>query len=524
MTKKNKNILICSILLFFVVSLFSSFIIYFNFNQKEEVSAATTYSISDLSSLQSFISKVNNGEIDANAKLTADINCYGTILDSIGRGVEYYAGTFDGAGFKIYNFKTDYITSAEVANAPSVLGFFGYTDGATIKNLRLTSFTHAPTIVYDYSRAVIGGLVGYAANTKITNCQVDNFSITNFTNADSVYVGGIVGMCELDTTISNCYVTAFDYSGPYVVSGLSHSIEMFFIGGLVGVMHGKSLDQCVFDPSDSEWTLTYTNTMPAYKDYANGKLIYLYQAGQTSYSDDYVKWFYISGGTDNVYDCYYNPGQHYFRGIELKSSVGGKEYKDDYGDSYPWYYATSYNAFPLLRMFISWTEWIVKTSNSSASKIIGSSPVWLPSDMSVTISDPTATSISVGGNSFSISITNSDYIFIEWQISGSVITAKVEIQYGTIKLSLVDNANLNVTQLEYKVHKGTTITVEVAGNKSYVQYSFQYNGSLITVKYTASNPKYYVSNQGISATTVSGGATVTIAPTFALKSYSITLG
>ena len=129
-------------------------------------------SISDADGLKSFAQRVNDGETDLNAVLTANIDLNPGITfgedgaasgtpDSwtpIGSQTHPYGGTFDGAGHTISGI---YINTTEA----TYQGFFGYTEGATIQNVGV---------------------------------------VNSYINANN-YVGGIVGDMDEGSVIAGCY-------------------------------------------------------------------------------------------------------------------------------------------------------------------------------------------------------------------------------------------------------------------------------------------------------------------------------
>ena len=115
---------------------------------------------------------------------------------------DYYAfgGNFDGNGKTIANLFINTTTLQRI-------GLFGYTDGASIKNLGIvgsSSVIRASASLVAYA----GGIVGYSNNTNFDNCHnTGNVSGNVSTNTYSVcsYSGGIVGYISGIIIISNCY-------------------------------------------------------------------------------------------------------------------------------------------------------------------------------------------------------------------------------------------------------------------------------------------------------------------------------
>ena len=131
-----------------------------------------------------------------NAKLCSDIELSTeTEWVPIGNSTNYYQGTFDGNGKCVTNLN---ITTDSVTD----LGFFGYVQDATIKNLYVEGNISATNDSYSYA---VGGIVGYAKSSAksvtISNC-INNVKI----NSQSTFVGGILGNLHSNSeiTIESC--------------------------------------------------------------------------------------------------------------------------------------------------------------------------------------------------------------------------------------------------------------------------------------------------------------------------------
>lgn len=121
-----------------------------------------------------------------------------------------FIGSFDGNGYKIINLTSNRPTTDRV-------GLFGYTEGATIKNVALED-------INVNGGSYTGGLVGEPTKTtSITNSYATG-SVTGTGNN----TGGLVGSA-LGTTITNSYSTGS-------VTGTGNST-----GGLVGYAHNKAI-------------------------------------------------------------------------------------------------------------------------------------------------------------------------------------------------------------------------------------------------------------------------------------------
>ena len=154
-----------------------------------------------------------------------------------------FGGHFDGNNHTISGL---YINSS--ANR---VGFFGYTDGATILNLSVSGDTVATTGQY------AGGIVGYSSSLTITNCN----NVGNISSALSC--GGIVGYNYYGAlTITNCYnvgnissstsscggIVGYNYYGALTITNCNNvgniSSAASSCGGIVGYnyyMYSSSL-------------------------------------------------------------------------------------------------------------------------------------------------------------------------------------------------------------------------------------------------------------------------------------------
>lgn len=131
-----------------------------------------------------------------------------------------FTGVFDGNG---HNIEHMYVDGQSHAG-----GLFGYTDGATIKNLRIAN-SHITNVNY------AGFVVGKAQSTNIINCEAGtNCMISTDVNTSMNY-GGIVGYLEVSDNLND---TVFikdctNYSGVYADSGIA--------GGIVGKIMGGNI-------------------------------------------------------------------------------------------------------------------------------------------------------------------------------------------------------------------------------------------------------------------------------------------
>ena len=168
-----------------------------------------TYKISTTADLEALATIVNGGKTCSGVTfvMSNDIDLSSIAnWTAIGNGLtKYFSGTFDGNGYEI--------TGLTIDSTSAYQGLFGYTSGATIKNLGLTEVDVTST------GAAVGALVGQAVNSTIQNVYTEG-SVSGAT-----YVGGLVGNA-LGSTLTSCQASGT------VVGSLSS------VGGLVGILSG----------------------------------------------------------------------------------------------------------------------------------------------------------------------------------------------------------------------------------------------------------------------------------------------
>lgn len=143
----------------------------------------------------------------------------GTGFTPIGTNINsaYFKGTFDGNNKTISNLYINVIDTYK--------GLFGYTMGATIKNITVTGEITA--------KGYTGGIIGYARAGTIANCK-NYANITCLNSSGVTYLGGIVGVCYAN--VNNCY----NY-GEITHTGETSSQT----GGIAGVLwNGGTIDRC----------------------------------------------------------------------------------------------------------------------------------------------------------------------------------------------------------------------------------------------------------------------------------------
>ena len=170
--------------------------------------AGKNITISTAEELRLFARWVNNNNDTAwlTFVLTDDIDLAGVRMSSIGwyvicsksstlRFDRSFRGTFDGQGHTVSNLTINH-------NGCST-GFFGSTDGAIIKNVKIRD-------AYVFGMRQTGGLVGRLVGSTVTNCTFVGKVSSRGEPAQQnsgVNVGGLVGLTT-GSTITNCAVEA----------------------------------------------------------------------------------------------------------------------------------------------------------------------------------------------------------------------------------------------------------------------------------------------------------------------------
>lgn len=201
------------------------------------------YQIGSLHDLNMLRTKVNGGTTYSETffKLTQDIDASAEDWVAIGTNTYKFQGTLDGDGHTV---------TMKMNPNQNGYGFFGYINGASIKNLTVSGECGSNNTNYE-----IGGIVGNAAGvssidncvntipmqgkydiagivgaltgaTTITKC-INNGAITAKGSASSKGVAGIVARASATTTISKCKNTG-------VVTGSAGNSQIY-LGGIIGI-------------------------------------------------------------------------------------------------------------------------------------------------------------------------------------------------------------------------------------------------------------------------------------------------
>lgn len=183
-------------------------------------------------------------------------------MKPIGTSANPFCGLFDGNGYTISNLSINYFTTYVSGDGylgagytwtqfyKYYCGLFGFTQYATIKNLRIKSFDWKLTC-NNYSSGFYAGLLVAKAtdSLQISNCMIEDCSM-NFVEDQYVQsstaqkytaIGGLVGEAE-ECIITNCAVKCnissdrinhSVKSNTYIYGEVTSKSELF-IGGFVG--------------------------------------------------------------------------------------------------------------------------------------------------------------------------------------------------------------------------------------------------------------------------------------------------
>lgn len=219
-------------------------------------SEATAFVLSEPAHFRKLASDVANGFDQRGVffKIARDIDMGGEAWTPIGMFVSpfeksEFSGSVDGGGHTITNFTL-------TAEPGAAVGIFGYTDGASLRGIKVGSFR----ITGD---GTTGALVGFASSTRVEDCHAGG-EIAQ-TAAGSVNVGGLIGSaarCVIERCSAGCNITAsgcrgvgglvgYIYNSTLVIS--CRAVRGVFasgskdVGGLVGTASDSDLMRCACD-------------------------------------------------------------------------------------------------------------------------------------------------------------------------------------------------------------------------------------------------------------------------------------
>lgn len=244
-----------------------------------------------------------------------------------------YAGTFDGAGHTIQGLYRS-------ANK-SLAGLFGLTNGATIKNVKVTGYlgsaksaggiaahTEQTTITgcvnaatvnaYTGGQESIGGIVG---TTELSSQIIDCINIgvikCQAGDADPVFAGGIAGYLSSDSTISSCsnggkVIGACNDNGSYCRSQIGGIVGIATLGTITDCYNAGSVtDITPEDPNSEPWVGGIVGSAPGHSSkYLSVTISNCYSTGSVTANNTTAKVGGITGNAENIAitNCYYLTG------------------------------------------------------------------------------------------------------------------------------------------------------------------------------------------------------------------------
>ena len=222
--------------------------------------------------------------------LTANIDASDTDNWDSGRGPEAigntgtkFTGNFDGQGYTIDTLWIDRL-------AWQGMGLFGRTDGATIKNLKLTN-------IWVRGHSLVGALVGASENSTISNCFVSG----SVHSGDSS-VGGLIGKA-VTTNINRC-------ASSCSVTGSSN-----YVAGLTGYNNGVTISNC-YATGEVSGAGLYCAGFSGYVQ--NSNIYYCYSTGNVHYGNITHQGFISFKSGSSVNSCFWNT-----ESSGISSSTGG---------------------------------------------------------------------------------------------------------------------------------------------------------------------------------------------------------
>lgn len=187
--------------------------------------SGATYYVSTAADLNKLSQLVNAGKSTSNVTfiMTNDIDMSAvTNFGMIGNGAnanQTFKGTFLGNGYEIQNLT--------ITNSGGQVGLFGYTVGATIKDLGLFNVNVSSTGTTENSGYAVGSLIGYANGTTVENCYASGGVV----KTKVVEAGGLIGFAIGNSSIKKSFAAV------NVVSQTKTSV-----GGFVAYLQGSSIE------------------------------------------------------------------------------------------------------------------------------------------------------------------------------------------------------------------------------------------------------------------------------------------
>ena len=160
--------------------------------EADGVNAYKIKSKDDLRHLANYVNKGHNSGSGITFRQTTDITCDNTYTP-IGTSSYPFGDTYDG--------QEHTISSITVTKDASYLGFFGYINGGTVKDLVISNSNFSGI-------DNIGAIAGTNHNGTIENCVVESNVNINFRTSSTSNHGGIVGSNGANASILGCRCAA----------------------------------------------------------------------------------------------------------------------------------------------------------------------------------------------------------------------------------------------------------------------------------------------------------------------------
>lgn len=228
---------------------------YFNPNFAKSVSTSSTppneYIVRTARHLARLGALPNYANLSFVQERDIDFTTYGTagnrpVLTPI-KGNPQFKGTYDGKNYKIVSGSMEYTNQKNV-------GLFSYVnENAVLENIRFVA-AHSGAVIAGGENT--GGLVGLLEGATVQNCTVEGFDIRGTTRVGGLVgrnnkgtvqssraelckvsatgdgLGGLVGLVESGSTVTNCFASGCEISG------------VNSVGGLIGHMTGGTVTNC----------------------------------------------------------------------------------------------------------------------------------------------------------------------------------------------------------------------------------------------------------------------------------------
>ena len=159
-----------------------------------------------------------------------------------------HSGLFSSLEGKVCNLKLDITSSTFLSSYNG--GICGALQGGTIENCFVTGkiSTSPLSTMIDPVLFATGGICGKSISGTITGCasSVDIRASVSHSNKPQSYAGGICGICEGDTVISNSYFTGKIDNYTYLGS-TTNPLPNSYTGGIIGKIKGKATISNVYN-------------------------------------------------------------------------------------------------------------------------------------------------------------------------------------------------------------------------------------------------------------------------------------